>query len=71
MELLLRFMGIVLKFFGVLSTPFVILSGKFFYRPIKIPPIQNGLLRMAAIDLAAKIRNKEVLTQRRFLDHIC
>lgn len=60
MELLLRFIGMVMKVLNILSTPFLVISGRYFYRPIKVPPIKNELLRLAAIDLAEKIRNKEV-----------
>lgn len=60
MELLLRFFGFCFKIVGYLITPLLAIINYFNYRPIQIPPIENELLKIAAIDLAAKIRNKEV-----------
>lgn len=60
MEIILRFVAMILKVLNIISTPFMIISSRYFYRPIKVPPIENSLLRIAAIDLAEKIRNKEV-----------
>lgn len=60
MELLLRFIGLCFKIVGFLITPMLAIINYLNYRSIQVPPIKNELLKIAAIDLAAKIRNKEV-----------
>lgn len=60
MEFFLRFMLLLIKLIGYLFTPIIILVNKCRIRQAKIPPIQNELLNLPVIDLAAKIRNKEV-----------
>lgn len=60
MELLLRFISFCLKIIGYLITPLLVIINYVNYRSIQIPPIENELLKIPAVELAAKIRNKEV-----------
>lgn len=60
MEILLRFVSFVLKVIGYFLTPLLAIINYVNYRSIRIPPIDNELLKIPAIELAAKIRNKEV-----------
>lgn len=58
MEVLLRVAAFLLKCVGFLLTPFLILFNS--HKKVKIPPITNDLLNIPVIDLAQKIRKKEV-----------
>lgn len=58
MELLLRFVAFSMKIFGFLFTPILILFNK--HKRVKIPAHKNDLLNIPVVDLAEKIRNKEV-----------
>lgn len=60
MEILLRFIGFCFKIIGFFITPLLALINYFKYSAIRIPPIKNELLKIPAIELASKIRNKEV-----------
>lgn len=59
MEVLLRFAAVLLKLFGYLFTPFLILLNT--HKKVKIPPIKNDLLKLSVVDLAEKIRQREVI----------
>lgn len=58
MEVLLRFVAFLLKLSGYLLTPFLILFNK--HKKVAIPPITNDLLKLPVVDLAEKIRQREV-----------
>lgn len=60
MEPIIRFAAFLLKIFGYLILPILIFINKLNIKPAKIPPIRNELLYIPAVDLATKIRNKEV-----------
>lgn len=60
MDLLIRFFGLLLKIFAFIISPIISLYTWIKYRPIVIPAITNDLLRIPAVDLATKIRNREV-----------
>lgn len=51
-----------MKMFGFLFTPFLILFNK--HKKMKIPPHKNDLLNIPVVDLAEKIRNREVNTKQ-------
>lgn len=70
MELLLRFIGFCFKIIGLLITPLLAVINYFKYSPIRIAPIQNELLKIPAVDLAAKIRNREVSSEEVVLAYI-
>ena len=58
MEVILRFMAFLLKCLGYLAVPFLIVFNS--HKKVKIPPIKNDLLKLPVVDLAEKIRAKEV-----------
>lgn len=58
MELLLRFAAFLLKSVGFLLTPFLTFFNS--YKKTKIPPIKNDLINICVVDLAQKIRKREV-----------
>ena len=60
MELFLRFFGIVQKIINYLMRPFLFLIYDGFRQTDHFPPIKSSLLHISAVDLAEKIRNKEV-----------
>lgn len=60
MDPLIRTLGLLLKVLSFIFTPINALVNYIRYRPISIPPITNELLRLAAVDVAAKIRQREV-----------
>lgn len=60
MDLLIRLLALVLKVLGFIMIPINSLINWTKYRTHTIPPITNDLLRLPAVDLAAKIRNREV-----------
>lgn len=61
MAIVLRFVLLLMKLIGYLLTPVTILVNLCRIRQQKIPPIRNELLlNLPVIELAAKIRNKEV-----------
>lgn len=62
MELLLRFIAGILKYFGYFITPLVYLINSIngCNSRVKIPPIRNDLLKLSVVDLAEKIRLKQV-----------
>lgn len=59
MELLLRVIGVILRFVGFFIVR-PVLSLIYKKETGKIPKITNDLLKVSAVDLAEKIRNKEV-----------
>lgn len=58
MEFFLRFIAGILKYCGYLITPLVCLLNT--NRRVKIPPIRNDLLKLTVVDLAEKLRQKQV-----------
>lgn len=58
MEVILRIGAFLLKLLGFLLMPFLSICS--FYKKIEIPPITNDLLNIPVVDLAQKIRKKEV-----------
>lgn len=60
MDLLVRFLAVLLKLLNFIVTPINSVVNYIRYRPIKIPAITNELLTMPAVDLATKIRQREV-----------
>lgn len=58
MELLLRIIAGALKYLGYLITPLLCLVNT--HRRVKMPPIRNDLLKLSVVDLAEKIRQKQV-----------
>lgn len=66
MELLLRFIAGILKYVGYLVTPIVYLfsSVNGYNSRVKIPPIRNDILKWSVVDLAEKIRMKQVLMNK-------
>uniref|UniRef100_A0A336LYA9 CSON005017 protein n=1 Tax=Culicoides sonorensis TaxID=179676 RepID=A0A336LYA9_CULSO len=61
MELTLRILGVILRILGLIVRPIL----RLLYRKQtgKIPKITNDLLKIPAVDLAEKIRNKEVKSE--------
>ncbi|XP_031633362.1 fatty-acid amide hydrolase 2-A-like [Contarinia nasturtii] len=68
MELLLRIAAFFLKCMGFLLTPFFYLFNP--YKKLKIPPNKNELLNIPVVDLAQKIRKKEVTSEQVVLAYI-
>lgn len=66
MELLLRFIAGILKYVGYLVTPIVYLFSSIngYNSRVKIPPIRNDILKWSVVDLAEKIRMKQVLMNK-------
>lgn len=64
MEILLRVIGFCFKIVGYFITPLLAIINYLSYRSIQIPSIKNELLKIPAIELASKIRNKEVNIER-------
>lgn len=62
MEVLLRIMAFLLKCLGFLLTPFLILLNS--HKKNKIPQITNDLLKIPVVELAQKIRQKEVIHRK-------
>lgn len=60
MEVILRIAAFLLKFIGFLLMPFLCCFNS--YKKIPIPSNKNDLLNIAAVDLAQKIRKKQVNT---------
>lgn len=60
MEVLLRVAAFLLKCLGFILMPFLCIFNP--YKKMKIPPIKNDLLYIPVVDLARKIRKKEVIT---------
>lgn len=58
MEVILRVAAFLLKCVGFLLMPFLSFFNS--YKKIKIPPIKNDILNIPVVDLAQKIRKKEV-----------
>lgn len=63
MAVLLRVAAFFLKWIGFLLTPFLILFSP--HKKVQIPPIKNDLLNISVVDLAQKIRKKEVIIRTR------
>lgn len=59
MELWLICLGLLLRLLNVLLKPFIALFGGS-KRTAPFPEIRNDMLRIPAVDLAERIRNKEV-----------
>lgn len=60
MEILLRLFGVLNKIVNFLITPVLFLIYDAFGKHEKLPPIRNPILELAAVDVAEKIRNREV-----------
>lgn len=60
MEILLILYGITNKVVNWLITPFLYLYFDVFGKQDKLPPIKNPILEICAVDLAEKIRNRQV-----------
>lgn len=60
MEILLRFVGLCFKIIGFFVSSLLAIINYLNYRPIRILPVSNELLKIPVVELAAKIRNKEV-----------
>lgn len=60
MEVILRIAAFLLKYIGFLLTPFFYLFNP--YKKLNIPPNKNELLLIPVVDLAQKIRKREVHT---------
>jgi hypothetical protein len=60
MELTLRFYGVVMKLLWIILTPFLYLIFDIFGKRGKVPPLKSPLLEICAVDLAEKIRKREV-----------
>lgn len=58
MEVLLRMIAFLLKYIGYLIMPLQCLFNS--NKRVKVPPIKNDLLKLAVVDLAEKIRQKQV-----------
>lgn len=58
MAWLLRSAALLLRVLGYLLTPFLILFNR--HKRETIPPIKNDLLKLSVVELAEKIRQKEV-----------
>lgn len=63
MEIYLRTYSFIMKILSFLITPFLYLAFDVFGKHDKLPPLQNPLLEICAVDLAEKIRNREVNIQ--------
>lgn len=60
MEMYLRIYTFITKIIAFLITPFLYLRYDIFGKQNKLPPLNNPLLNIGAVDLADKIRNREV-----------
>lgn len=60
MELLLRLFGIFQAIINFLMKPLLYILYDGFRQTDHIPPIKSSLINISAVDLAEKIRNKEV-----------
>ena len=60
MEITLRIYGVIAKIVVFLVAPFLYIYYDIFGKRGKVPLLKNPLLEFSAIDLAEKIRNKEV-----------
>lgn len=60
MEYFIRFLLLIVKLLGFFIMPIVILVNKCTIKSVKIAPVTNDLLKIPVVDLATKIRNKEV-----------
>lgn len=63
MEVILRVAAFLLKCLGFVLTPLLGIFNP--YNKVKIPPNKNELLNIPVVDLAQKIRKKEVHTLTR------
>lgn len=68
MEILLRFILFIIKILGFLLFPIYFIKGIF--TTGKIPPITSHLLTIPVVDLADKIRKKEVIKYYLFCTNI-
>ncbi len=66
MEFFLRLYGIVLRILYIFVQPILYLIFIGFAKHEKLPGIKNPLLNIPAVDLAEKIRNKEVIVNHNF-----
>lgn len=62
MNILVRILAFVLKLMGFITLPFLILFSRY-KKSHKVPPVKNPLLNIAVVDLAQKLRDKEVIKQ--------
>ena len=60
MELTLRIYGVINKIINYLLAPFLYLYFDIFGKNEKVPPVKNPILEISAVDLAEKIRSREV-----------
>lgn len=58
MEVILRLAAFLLKCLGFILTPLLSIFNP--YKKVQIPPIKNELLNIPVVELAQKIRKKEV-----------
>lgn len=59
-KIILRLVLILLSIVGFFVRPFLILYGYVCIKRTKLPPFRDTLLEIPAVDLAEKIRNREV-----------
>lgn len=64
MEFLLRFYSFINKILNFLITPVLMLIFGGIKKSEQLPKIDNPILEICAIDLAEKIRNREVSVER-------
>jgi hypothetical protein len=60
MEITLRIYGIINKILNYFLAPFLYLYFDVFGKHGKVPPLKNPILEISAVDLAEKIRSREV-----------
>ena len=60
MELTLRIYGLINKIINYLLAPFLYLYFDAFGKNGKVPALKNPILEISAVDLAEKIRSREV-----------
>ncbi|KAG5679613.1 hypothetical protein PVAND_009173 [Polypedilum vanderplanki] len=63
MEILLRLYGVLNKIVNFLITPVLYLLYDVFGKHERLPPIRNSILEICAVDLAEKIRNRELTSE--------
>lgn len=60
LKIVLRLLLIIMSIVGLFVRPFLIFYGHVYIKRIKLPPLKNALLEIPAVDLAKKIRTREV-----------
>lgn len=69
-KIILRLVLIILSIVGFFIRPFLILYGYIYTPKRKLPPFRDSLLEIPAVDLAEKIRNREVKEEEEFIDSL-